>query len=181
MLTGNCKDCDKGEICRGGCRGSCFFNTKSKFENAYCSYTNKVIKLTDNPDERIAELKREIERQKKENEIAKLEKELEELKREGGKLKKVPQPSRIQTPEPVIPIGIVRVTAYAVSHDEGGDLGSYINSISATSSSTSKPKNKKKSGILPIRAAYAAPHYHEDDRSDLFRTMSYCAPHDTGK
>jgi hypothetical protein len=158
-----------------------------------------VIKLTENLDERIEELKREIEQLKKENEIAKLEKELADLKDEEQKIKKVPQPSRISTPEPVIPIGIVRVTAYAVPHDQrGNDLGGYFNSISATRSATSK----KKSGILPIRAAYAAPHDNDEDMDKVieelnspddynnrrrknterdinpFRTMSYCAPHD---
>ena len=43
MLTGNCKDCDKGAICRGGCRGSCYFTTDSKFENLYCCYPGKSI------------------------------------------------------------------------------------------------------------------------------------------
>jgi radical SAM protein with 4Fe4S-binding SPASM domain len=43
MLTGNCKDCDKGTICRGGCRGSCYFTTDSKFENLYCCYPRKSI------------------------------------------------------------------------------------------------------------------------------------------
>ena len=38
MLTGNCKDCNKGVICRGGCRGSCYFTTTSKFENPYCQF-----------------------------------------------------------------------------------------------------------------------------------------------
>jgi radical SAM protein with 4Fe4S-binding SPASM domain len=194
MLTGTCKDCDKGEICRGGCRGSCFFNTKSKFENAYCSY-NKVVKLTDNQDERIEELKREIDRQKKENEIAGLEAELEALKNEGQKTRKIPQPSRIPTPEPVIPVGVVRVTAYAVSHDKGNDW---------CKTTTNTTKKTKKSGIFPIKAAYAAPHddetdrlekvfedlennnsrrsrYSDEGRSDLSRTMSYCAPHDTSK
>lgn len=41
MLTGSCKDCDKGTICRGGCRGSCYFTTDSKFENPYCCYPGK--------------------------------------------------------------------------------------------------------------------------------------------
>jgi radical SAM protein with 4Fe4S-binding SPASM domain len=41
MLTGSCKDCDKGAICRGGCRGSCYFTTDSKFENPYCCYPGK--------------------------------------------------------------------------------------------------------------------------------------------
>lgn len=43
MLTGSCKDCDKGAICRGGCRGSCYFTTDSKFENPYCCYPGKSM------------------------------------------------------------------------------------------------------------------------------------------
>lgn len=42
MLTGSCKGCDKGSICRGGCRGSCYFTTDSKFENSYCCYPGKI-------------------------------------------------------------------------------------------------------------------------------------------
>jgi len=37
-LTGKCADCDKGPICRGGCRGSSYFSTGSIYENAYCCY-----------------------------------------------------------------------------------------------------------------------------------------------
>lgn len=42
MLTGSCKGCDKGAICRGGCRGACYFITDSKFENPYCCYPGKT-------------------------------------------------------------------------------------------------------------------------------------------
>jgi radical SAM protein with 4Fe4S-binding SPASM domain len=45
VLTGSCKDCDKGTICRGGCRGSCYFTTDSKFENPYCCYPGKPMSL----------------------------------------------------------------------------------------------------------------------------------------
>ncbi|MBU7045879.1 MAG: radical SAM protein [Theionarchaea archaeon] len=38
QLKGKCATCDKGEICRGGCRGACYFTTGSPFENAYCCY-----------------------------------------------------------------------------------------------------------------------------------------------
>lgn len=38
LLTGNCAGCDKGAICRGGCRGACYFNKGTFFENAYCQY-----------------------------------------------------------------------------------------------------------------------------------------------
>lgn len=42
MLTGSCKGCDKGAICRGGCRGACYFTTDSKFKNPYCCYPGKI-------------------------------------------------------------------------------------------------------------------------------------------
>jgi radical SAM protein with 4Fe4S-binding SPASM domain len=38
MLTGRCNNCSKGAICRGGCRGACYFSTGFKFENPYCCY-----------------------------------------------------------------------------------------------------------------------------------------------
>jgi radical SAM protein with 4Fe4S-binding SPASM domain len=38
QLTGACAGCDKGERCRGGCRGMCYFNQKGMFENPYCCY-----------------------------------------------------------------------------------------------------------------------------------------------
>jgi len=42
MLIGSCNNCDKGIICRGGCRGACYFSTGSKFENPYCCYPGKL-------------------------------------------------------------------------------------------------------------------------------------------
>lgn len=45
-LAGNCANCDKGLICRGGCRASCYFTSGDRFENRYCCYPNKAkIKL----------------------------------------------------------------------------------------------------------------------------------------
>jgi radical SAM protein with 4Fe4S-binding SPASM domain len=41
QLTGNCANCDKGAICRGGCRASCFFNKGAYYENTYCLYNRK--------------------------------------------------------------------------------------------------------------------------------------------
>lgn len=38
QLTGKCAGCDKARICRGGCRGSCYFTSGSLFENPYCCY-----------------------------------------------------------------------------------------------------------------------------------------------
>lgn len=41
MLSGACAGCDKGSICRGGCRGSNYFNSGSFFESRYCSYPGR--------------------------------------------------------------------------------------------------------------------------------------------
>ncbi len=38
QLAGRCRDCERGPVCRGGCRGSCFFNSGGLFENRYCCY-----------------------------------------------------------------------------------------------------------------------------------------------
>jgi radical SAM protein with 4Fe4S-binding SPASM domain len=38
QLTGRCAHCDKASLCRGGCRGSCYFTAGSLFENPYCCY-----------------------------------------------------------------------------------------------------------------------------------------------
>jgi len=37
-LAGKCKNCDKGALCKGGCRGSSYFTNDNLFENPYCSY-----------------------------------------------------------------------------------------------------------------------------------------------
>jgi len=37
-LDGNCKDCDKGAICRGGCRASNYFINGNLYDNYYCRY-----------------------------------------------------------------------------------------------------------------------------------------------
>lgn len=41
MLTGACAACDKGSICRGGCRGSSYFSSGSFFESRYCNYPGR--------------------------------------------------------------------------------------------------------------------------------------------
>ena len=41
QLKGRCSDCDKGTLCRGGCRGSSRFTSGSCFENPYCCYPGK--------------------------------------------------------------------------------------------------------------------------------------------
>jgi radical SAM protein with 4Fe4S-binding SPASM domain len=38
QLTGKCARCDRGRLCRGGCRGSSYFTSGSLFENTYCCY-----------------------------------------------------------------------------------------------------------------------------------------------
>ncbi|MBK8259401.1 MAG: radical SAM protein [Polyangiaceae bacterium] len=43
MLAGRCKGCDKGSLCRGGCRGSCYFNSDGMYENPYCCYPGRPI------------------------------------------------------------------------------------------------------------------------------------------
>jgi radical SAM protein with 4Fe4S-binding SPASM domain len=42
-LTGRCAGCDKGQLCRGGCRGSAYFTSGSLFDNAYCCYRPKDV------------------------------------------------------------------------------------------------------------------------------------------
>lgn len=37
MLTGPCRDCEMGEVCRGGCRASNFFVGGSLYESRFCS------------------------------------------------------------------------------------------------------------------------------------------------
>ncbi len=37
MLTGECEGCALGDVCKGGCRASNFFNGGSMYENHYCS------------------------------------------------------------------------------------------------------------------------------------------------
>lgn len=41
QLTGGCAGCDKAEVCRGGCRGSCFFSTDMLYDNPYCNYAGR--------------------------------------------------------------------------------------------------------------------------------------------
>lgn len=37
LLSGQCQDCDMGDVCRGGCRASNYFTTGSLYANAFCS------------------------------------------------------------------------------------------------------------------------------------------------
>ena len=41
-LSGNCKDCDKGSICHGGCRASNYFINGDLFNNYYCHYNKNA-------------------------------------------------------------------------------------------------------------------------------------------
>jgi radical SAM protein with 4Fe4S-binding SPASM domain len=41
MLTGACALCDKGNVCRAGCRGSNYFSSGTLFESRYCSYPGR--------------------------------------------------------------------------------------------------------------------------------------------
>ncbi len=45
MLTGDCRRCDKGQICHGGCRAMCYFKTGLLFENNYCDYPGRYKKI----------------------------------------------------------------------------------------------------------------------------------------
>ena len=38
LLEGGCSDCDFGDLCKGGCRASNYFNTGSLFKSAFCSH-----------------------------------------------------------------------------------------------------------------------------------------------
>ena len=38
LLEGGCRDCDIGDVCKGGCRASDYFNTGSLYENAFCAH-----------------------------------------------------------------------------------------------------------------------------------------------
>jgi len=38
LLEGQCSGCDKGDLCRAGCRSICFFTTGKLYDNPYCCY-----------------------------------------------------------------------------------------------------------------------------------------------
>ena len=40
LLAGNCKGCDMGSVCRGGCRASNYFMNDYLYENAFCPHYN---------------------------------------------------------------------------------------------------------------------------------------------
>ena len=40
-LEGDCRGCNKGTVCRGGCRGACYFTSGSLYDNRYCDYPGK--------------------------------------------------------------------------------------------------------------------------------------------
>jgi radical SAM protein with 4Fe4S-binding SPASM domain len=41
-LNGNCEACDKGLICKGGCRASNYFITGDLFSNYYCNHNKEI-------------------------------------------------------------------------------------------------------------------------------------------
>lgn len=41
LLTGICKGCDMGALCKGGCRASNYFTKESLYENAFCAHFNQ--------------------------------------------------------------------------------------------------------------------------------------------
>lgn len=43
MLSGACRGCDVGALCRGGCRASNYFMTGSLYENAFCPHRKKRV------------------------------------------------------------------------------------------------------------------------------------------
>lgn len=40
LLSGKCKGCDVGSVCKGGCRASNYFNTNSLYENVFCAHSD---------------------------------------------------------------------------------------------------------------------------------------------
>jgi radical SAM protein with 4Fe4S-binding SPASM domain len=44
LLTGRCKGCDVGDVCKGGCRASNYFATSSLYESAFCCRQNETAK-----------------------------------------------------------------------------------------------------------------------------------------
>jgi radical SAM protein with 4Fe4S-binding SPASM domain len=45
LLSGRCKSCDVGDACKGGCRSSNYFSTKSLYASAFCCRTPLTKKL----------------------------------------------------------------------------------------------------------------------------------------
>ena len=39
LLTGHCRNCDFGSVCKGGCRASNYFMSGSLYENAFCAHS----------------------------------------------------------------------------------------------------------------------------------------------
>jgi radical SAM protein with 4Fe4S-binding SPASM domain len=53
LLSGNCKDCDAGSVCKGGCRASNYFMTNSLYENAFCPHKRKTSAHKNKCDRRV--------------------------------------------------------------------------------------------------------------------------------
>jgi radical SAM protein with 4Fe4S-binding SPASM domain len=45
LLSGKCKGCDVGDVCKGGCRSSNYFSTQSLYSNAFCRRYRRRQKL----------------------------------------------------------------------------------------------------------------------------------------
>lgn len=41
MLNGKCANCNKGDLCRAGCRSSSYYSTGNLHESFYCCYPFK--------------------------------------------------------------------------------------------------------------------------------------------
>ncbi len=41
LLSGKCKECDVGDVCRGGCRSANYFTTQSLYSNIFCCRTDQ--------------------------------------------------------------------------------------------------------------------------------------------
>lgn len=157
-LSGNCKDCDKGEICRGGCRGSCFFNTKNNFENAYCQY--RVIQVT-SATIRIKALRAEKARLEAEREALEQESEIATLEAEIAKLKKDNEEIRRNKADQLIKL----------EQRENRRIDARRN-VKITDEEPEKDDEEiiKFGTYKRLR--------DNDIRDDLHRVMSYCVPQD---
>ena len=176
MLSGNCDGCDKGEICRGGCRGSCFFNTKNNFENAYCRY--RVIQMT-SATAKIKALKTEKARLEaeraaleQENEIDTLETEIARLKRGNEKLKQERSDKQIKAEQARNRQLDMERNASTPEKDRA-----FFKESIEKQRKAKKPDDDDEDFFKlddnPFRRGCG-----DDPRDDMHRVMSYCAPQD---
>jgi len=45
LLSGKCEGCDAGDVCKGGCRSSNYFSTKSLYSSAFCCRSRWIFFL----------------------------------------------------------------------------------------------------------------------------------------